>query len=1194
MADTDVLPTILTDLLITKSGGNAVATWSDGIESIALFDGTTLVGSGIVTANQIQFTGMSLTVADDTEKTLTLRLTLKCPLGPGAADGEDFGFSIINNATNIIFGATGSGRLATAYTRSSVNARNIITVVASELQFYQQPITTGAGTPMTNVVVWATDSCGNRDINFTGSVSITSTGTMNAVAPVNAIAGIATFSGIIHTVIGDDFNLTATSTSVSPSVTPVASTLFDISTVTILNPGDLAVLAVNTNTEIAVGTDLISFVCFRDLLNGTTLYITDNGYERRFAGLWGGTEGVIVLTWNGAAPLPKGTIITIETTTANATLASHFNIYTCGTIDSNWTKSVIGGSGFNLNTDDDVWFMQGGVWTNDTSHNSTYTGNVLYGWTESGWNTSVGTASTGDTTWSTLFPGMECFSTIAPIGDGFVKFDDPINPDFTTTTNGKFDWIALINNQLNWDSYSNNTTFNAGGYDYKAGCNLVELDTDVYVNGKWSGRKDTNWFDCENWETLLVPDETVDVQIGSSTFTPHPIIDDQAPFAIYSGRIAKARDLIITDKKLEIIGNDDDKLEVHGDFTIANTVADDAFVMNDGQLYLYGDWINNKNNDAFSEGNGTVHFVGTTTQTINAVTPLLTESFYNVVLDNNFNTSASNDLMATGNLTVSASRTLTAASGDYVRVDNRLTNNGNILIEDDAQLIQVNDGVTNNGDYTSSNRFQVRRTYTAKDIDYVYWSSPLMNYNVGWIPNGYRYLWNPTVVNSNGTMGNWNPASGTMIPGKGYIARTFNGSETAIPLTHTFRNQAPNNGLILNEIKRGNFDGTSYLNSNNITVTKNDDNWNLVGNPYPSAIEARKFLTLNSTKIFPAIWIWRHGLGLSVNPDPYYYNFGYNYLPDYLMFNFMGSTDPSFTGKIASGQGFMVNMLHSAGTLVPTFTDVFRDDLTFNNSLRKGDYDNLNPNEVHDNSMFYRNANTVDNTFAGEPIEEKSRIWLDVLNDTSGEIDTTLLGYSTNATMGIDNPYDCVFVPRGKVSFYSLIEGKTFIIQGRALPFDYNDQVPMGLNIAQAGNHTIAIKKTDGIFVEDVDIYLEDKFIGIIHNLKEEPYHFTSIKGIFEDRFIIRYTTNALGNQDFENIKNSVVVASNDRSLTVKSYIENLDQVTIYDVLGRQLYYSKDIQNKDLIITNISSSNQSLIVKIKLQNGQIVTKKIVL
>ncbi len=124
--------------------------------------------------------------------------------------------------------------------------------------------------------------------------------------------------------------------------------------------------------------------------------------------------------------------------------------------------------------------------------------------------------------------------------------------------------------------------------------------------------------------------------------------------------------------------------------------------------------------------------------------------------------------------------------------------------------------------------------------------------------------------------------------------------------------------------------------------------------------------------------------------------------------------------------------------------------------------------------------------------------------------------------------------------------------------------------------------------------YQLDKYIGIIHNLKEEPYHFTSIKGTFDDRFILRYTTNSLDNQDFENIKNSVVIASNERNITIKSYVENLDQVTVYDILGRQFYYSKDIQNKELIITNVTSSNQSLIVKIKLQNGQIVTKKIVL
>ncbi|TDP58885.1 T9SS sorting signal type C domain-containing protein [Flavobacterium dankookense] len=1192
--DADALPTTMTGLVLTQAAGDAIGNWDETIQDIVLVNTVTsaIVAYGVVSTNQVSFTGMNVVAADNNSVLLALRLTLRCPLGVGAIDGDDFVFTISN--PNLTLSPAGSGKTTFA-AQSSTDGRNAINILATQLSFTTQPITTGVSTGMTNVVVTGTDACGNRDRQFLGTVSLTSTGTMNAVTPVTAVLGQATFSGIIHTVTGTDFNLIATSTG--PVLTPGTSTLFDISTVTILSPGDLAVLAVNTNTEIASGTDLISFVCFRDLLPGTTLFITDNGYERQFANLWGGTEGVIVLTRTGST-LPKGTIITIETTTANATLGSHFNVYTCGSIDANWTKSGIGGSGFNLNSDDDVWFMQGGVWTNNTAHTSTYTGNVLYGWTESGWNTVPGGTSE-DTRWSTLFPGMECFSTIAPTGDGFVKFDDPVNPDFTTTTNGKFDWIALINNQLNWDSYSNNTTFNAGGYDFKAGCNLVELDTDIYVNGKWSGRKDTNWFDCENWETLIVPDETIDVLVADTSYDREASIDENAPLAIYSGYIAKARNLTISGEKVKIEGNNlDNKLEVHGNLTITNSAADNALDMNDGntstpdgQLYLYGNWINNKNNDAFNEGNGTVHFVGTATQTINAVTPLGTESFYNVILDNNFNTSASNDLMATGNLTVSAARTLTAASGDYVRVDNQLTNNGSILIEDDAQLIQVNDGVTNNGDYTTANRFQVRRTYTAKDIDYVYWSSPLMNYNVNGIPAGFRYLWNPTVVNSNGTMGNWNPASGTMTPGKGYIARTFNGFAAATPVTHTFRNQAPNNGLILNEIKRGDFDGADYLNSNNITVTRLDDNWNLVGNPYPSAIDALKFLALNNTKVFPAIWIWKHGLGLSENPDPYYYNFGYNYLPDYLMYNSMGSTDPWFTGKIASGQGFMVNMLHSAGTLLSSSPDVYRTDLLFNNSLRFGSVSNSN--EVFDNSRFYRTLNPEASSVVGN-IVEKSRIWLDIFNDASGEIDTTLLGYATNATMGIDNPYDCFFAPRGKVSLYSLIEDKKFIIQGRALPFDYNDKVPMGLNIAQAGNHTIAIKKTDGIFDEDITIYLEDKNIGIIHNLKENPYHFTSIKGTFDDRFVIRYTTNSLDNQNFENIKNSVVVASNDRDLTIKSYLENLDQVTIYDVLGRQLYYSKDIQNKDLIITNVSSSNQSLIVKIKLQNGQIVTKKIVL
>lgn len=1194
LLDTDNLPTILTDLNITQSVNNAVGTWTDGIQSVALFDGATLVGTGTVTATQIQFTGMNVSVADGTEKTLSLRLTLKCPLGPDAFDSEDFGLAIVNSATNIVFSTAGSGRATTAYTRLTPNTTNVINVVATKLLFTTQPITTGVNSAMSNVVVTATDNCGNKDINFTGTVSLTSTGTMTgAPLTVAAVAGEATFTGIIHTVIGTDYTMGATAVG----LTGAGSTLFDISVVTVLNPGDLAVLAINTNTNAPSGCDLVSFVCFRDLLPGTTLYITDNGYERQNAGLWGGTEGVIVLTRTGST-LPKGTIITIETTTANVTSGTHYNVYTCGSIDANWTKSAIGGSGFNLNSDDDMWFMQGGVWTNDTGHSSTYTGNVLYGWTESGWDAAPG-GPTGDTKWSTLYPLMECFSTVAPVGDGFVKYDDPNDPDFSTLTNGKFDWIASINSQSNWDSYADAAAFDAGGYNYKGNCTLVYIDTDIYVNGRWSGRKDTNWFNCENWDTLIVPNETVDVVIPDTTYDRRAVVDATAPFAIYQNYIAKVKNLTISGEGLEVSGNSNNKLEIHGNLTINNTVADGAFDMNDGnnatadgQIYLYGNWTNNKNNNAFDEGNGTVHFIGApTSQIISAVAPLGTEVFYNVNMDNDFTTAVSNDLVASGDLTLATGRTLTASVGDYIRVNNRLTNNGNILIDDDAQLIQVNDTDTNAGDYTSTaTKFQVRRGFTAKHVDYVYWSSPIENYNVSGLPSGYRYHWNPTLVNANGTMGNWQAASGIMQKGKGYIARTFNGSTTPITAFHTFRQGKPNNGLLTLQIKRGTYDGPDYdadpVNTTNALTTKYDDNWNLVGNPYPSAIDADKFMALNATKIEPAIWIWRHGLGLSNTSNPYYNNFGYSYLPDYLMYNSLGSTEPSFSGKIASGQGFMVNMLHSAGTLFSTGPDTYADNITFNNSLRLGTAD-----VVYDNSVFFRNATATMSPTVGLPTEEKNRIWLDIINTADGQVDTTLLGYSTNSTLAYDSAYDCFFAPRGKVSLYSLIDQKPFIIQGRPLPFDINDQVPMGINIVSNGSHTIAIKKTDGIFVDDINIYLQDLELNVIHDLKQSPYTFTASKGIVDNRFIIRYTNSTLGNDEFEALANTVIISGSNGVLSVASQRENIKEVLVYDVLGRELLRAEGVDSLNFSRGNITQSNQALIVKVKLESGNLITKK---
>jgi hypothetical protein len=709
LSDADALPTILTAFTLTQGGGNTVTTWSDAINTIELFDGATRIAAATVTANQIQFTGLSVSVADNTEKTLSLRMSLKCPLGADAFDGEDFVFSLSN--ANTTFSVAGSGKGAFPAAVSTDN-QNVISVVATRLTFTTQPVTTGVNTAMSNVVVTATDACGNKDLGFTGNVVLTSTGTMTgSPITVAAVAGIATFTGIIHTVVGTGLTMNATATG----LTSATSTTFNITLVTVLQRGDIAILAVNT--DINVGNDQIAFVCFQDILPGTTIYLTDNGYEREFANEWGGTEGIISITRTGTT-LTKGTIIVIQGVTVNPgniLNSSHFDVLTCGVVDASWTKTAISGGsvgGFNLNSDDDVWIMQGGIWTNSITHHSTYSGNVLYGWTESGWNSVPGGASQS-TRWSTIFPTLECYNTVAPTGAGFVKFNDPVNPDFSTITNGKLDWIALINNTVNWDTYADNTTYAAGGYDYigNSSCPQITVAATGYINGKWTGRADTNWFNCANWDTLVVPDATVDVQVGDNTFNRQAIVDATAPQSDYYGDLAQARNLTITGEKVEVTTALTNILEVHGNLLIDTPAG--ALDMNgggatDGHLLLYGNWTNNMGTASFDEGNGTVTFTGTTPQIISNVTPEGTETFHHLILNNDFTTSVSNDIIANGDLTINATKILTVSPNDYVQVTNNVTNNGTFNIQNNGSLVQINDAGVNTGNISYARNYNVR------------------------------------------------------------------------------------------------------------------------------------------------------------------------------------------------------------------------------------------------------------------------------------------------------------------------------------------------------------------------------------------------------------------------------------------------------------------------------------------------------
>ncbi len=513
-------------------------------------------------------------------------------------------------------------------------------------------------------------------------------------------------------------------------------------------------------------------------------------------------------------------------------------------------------------------------------------------------------------------------------------------------------------------------------------------------------------------------------------------------------------------------------------------------------------------------------------------------------------------------LQINSNNTLTIT--DFVKVEPTAS----FTIKNSASLIQINNTAVNTGNIMMERITHVRNT------DYVYWSSPVANFSSSAISPGTStsliFKWNPTIANSNGGEGNWVGGNETMIPGKGYIVRGPNSyTATAADYTAVFTS-VPYNGIIQPSISRGNRTAAmgSIVGNNGVTITPENDNWNLVGNPYPSSIKALDFLSTN-LNIIGNIRLWRHGLEVSAAySSSFYATYGYNYSPtDYVNYNGLGANPPGFEGYIGAGQGFFILMNDGTATT---------ENVTFNNSMRSNTYDN---------NLFYRASSSA--STQTEP--NKHRIWLSLLN-ASTTATTTLIGYTDGATYGNDRLYDAAVSVGNAMSIYSLINNKTIIIQGRPTPFDYTDTVPLGIKIETTGTHTIALSLVDGLF-EDVNqgIYLEDTVLGIIHDLRTAPYAFTEVVGTYNARFILRYTNPSLGNNNPNGIQTYAFIINN--LLQIQSN-DAIQEITIYDITGKRLktYQPKELKNQ--FETDFFFANGAYIAKITLENGDVVSKKL--
>jgi hypothetical protein len=333
----------------------------------------------------------------------------------------------------------------------------------------------------------------------------------------------------------------------------------------------------------------------------------------------------------------------------------------------------------------------------------------------------------------------------------------------------------------------------------------------------------------------------------------------------------------------------------------------------------------------------------------------------------------------------------------------------------------------------------------------------------------------------------------------------------------------------------------SYSGGSSPTST---NGWNLVPNPYPSAIDWKAASGWNKTNIDDAVYVWPSTAGAGATADNYasFVN---------------GISLHEGSRYIAQGQSFFVHASASPAGFQVT-----------------------NAARLHNPKTFFKDNEVLPDVFR--------------LTSVAGNAnDEMVVRFASAATTAFDGDWDAYKLVGGAdAPQMSSLASDNSRLCINALPFNNNETVvPVNFSFSASTDVTFTASGME-TFTTSNPVYLEDQLSGNIVSLSENPvYTFSYQTGSDENRFKLHFAAVTGMPQLTETTQGTAYVSGNKLYIEVPAMQGRNTTVGLYDALGRQLSSNQLLMN-GMTTSPFPAVTGVVVVRVTTQDQVFVTKLI--